>query len=212
MSKFNYKVALSALILCSSFQVKAVEPTTAILGGMAINAIAEAISNALDYPVTLNSNTETDVRKRKFRAKPTWQYIPFSEENPERGTYAFTAGVRLGDEKLPPEEQTRMALRVIPNPDGEGYYTFISSMNGFNCSPDGCTVGVKSGDGDWIVFDAIAFNVSGVPSLFLKDQARLFTLLKNQKRLLFNVAQGGETPTYWFINRKFNTNGIKFPQ
>lgn len=212
MSKFNYKVALTALILCSTFQAKAIEPTTVILGNIALGAITEAISNALNSPGTVDLTFETDRKKRILKARPTWQYLPFSVEEPAKGTYAFTAGVRLGDEKLPAADQARMLLRVTPNPEGQGYYTFISSMNGFDCSPDGCTVGVKAGDGDWIVFDAIAFNVTGMPSLFIKDQQRLFTLIKSQKRLLFNVAQGGETPTYWFINRKFNTNGIKYPQ
>jgi hypothetical protein len=212
MSKISYKIALSAAILFSSINVKAVEPTTMILGGMAINTVADIIANALNSPATAQLTFETDRKKRILKARPTWQYLPFSAEEPEKGVYAMTAGVRMGDEQLPAEQQVRMALRVVPNPEGQGYYAFISSMNGFDCSPDGCRVGVKAGDEDWVVFDAIAFNVTGMPSLLLKDQPRILTLIKSQKRLLFNVAQGGETPTYWFINRKFNTNGIKFPE
>ncbi len=212
MKKISYKIALSAVILFTSINAKAIEPTTAILGSMAINAITEAISSALDSPGTVALTFETDRKKRILKARPTWQYLPFSAEEPEKGTYAMTAGVRLGDEKLPAADQARMLLRVIPNPEGQGYYTFLSAMNGFDCSDNGCTVGVKAGDGDWFVLDAIKFDVTGMPSLFIKDQQRLFTLIKSQKRLLFNVAQGGETPTYWFINRKFNSNGIKSPQ
>lgn len=212
MKKISYKIALSALVLFSSINAKAIEPTTAILGVMAINAINEVIANSLDSQGNLNLNLETDRKRRILKAPPTWQYIPFSSVEASKGTYAMTAGVKVGDEKIAAADQARMLLRVIPNPEGEGYYTFLSSMNGFDCSDKGCRVGVKAGDGDWVTLDAMKFSVTGMESLFIKDQATLFKLIKSQKRLLFSVAQNGEVPTYWFINRKFNTNGIKFPE
>lgn len=207
MNKLIYKLALTATILCSTIQAKAIEPTSIIIGGMVIGAISEAVSDS-DIENLINDNIFQERKKRRV-LKSTWKYVNLSDQDPKKGNYAVTYGIMAGDEKKPEMKRRGMTLMVLPTSVDNEYSIVISSINGFDCHSDGCTVGVKSGEEGWVVFDAMALKNQAIPSLYIQDQKKLLTLINKHKKLLFNIAQNGENPTYWFFNRKFNISNIR---